>query len=422
MTPEQPYGAPPSVVTDQGRIDVARAQWHPTRNGLVFFDDYSLGSKVVFWWQCEAGHEWEAPKRARVRGARCPFCVGRRVVPQESLAALWPEVAAQLDPEKNPGVDPAAIGPGSNKTLWWRCEHDHEFRAPVKSHIKAQSCPYCRGYFASPENNLMLTHPELGEEWHPTANGELKAVDVVGGSGKSVWWLCPVCGHSWRTSVRQRAGQHTGCPACAPQRKAAGPLDETHPELVAQWHPARNGSATPAGVTYGSHARVWWQCEEGHEWEATVKNRARGYGCPYCSGQRASRDHNLAVLYPEVAAQWHPSLNAPLVPERVTPRSGRVAWWRCDDGHEWDAMVAHRTNGSGCPACAGRVATPEANLARLDPELAAMWDPERNGDLTPEMVKPSSHVLVWWRCSCGREWRAAPNSSTSWDRHRRCAG
>jgi len=29
--------------------------------------------------------------------------------------------------------------------------------------------------------------------------------------------------------------------------------------------------------------KVWWICEEGHEWEATVTNRMKGNDCPVCN-------------------------------------------------------------------------------------------------------------------------------------------
>src|SRR5207253_1198304 len=47
------------------------------------------------------------------------------------------------------------------------------------------------------------------------------------------------------------------------------------PDLVAQWHPTRNGTLLPADVNAGSHRKVWWRCPNGpdHEWCASVKTR-----------------------------------------------------------------------------------------------------------------------------------------------------
>ena len=104
-----------------------------------------------------------------------------------------------------------------------------------------------------------------------------------------------------------------------------------------------------------SGKKVWWICENGHEWDATVDNRTNGRRCPRCAGKYAASD-NLKVVFPEVAKQWHPTKNGDLKPEGVAPASGKKVWWICEKGHEWPAAVNGRTNGSGCPMCAGKYA------------------------------------------------------------------
>src|SRR4051794_23020116 len=109
----------------------------------------------------------------------------------------------------------------------------------------------------------------------------------------------------------------------------------------------------------------------------------------------------LPTTHPKVAAEWHPDKNAPLTPDDVTYGNDQKRWWRCsvNPEHVWDATVASRTTlGSGCPMCAGQVATPTTSLAGLHPQLAAEWHPEQNGSLTPDRVRPGSNKKVWWRC------------------------
>ena len=110
-----------------------------------------------------------------------------------------------------------------------------------------------------------------------------------------------------------------------------------HPEVAKQWHPTKNGDLTPEDVTHGSHKKVWWICDKDHEWETMVRYRTNGSGCHECAGRYASPEFNLAVLYPEVAAQWHPTKNGDLTPEDVAPGSNQKVWWICDKDHEWDA-------------------------------------------------------------------------------------
>ena len=55
------------------------------------------------------------------------------------------------------------------------------------------------------------------------------------------------------------------------------------PELAKEWHPTKNGDLTPVDITYGSKQIVWWKCENGHEWRASIDSRKRGRGCPECA-------------------------------------------------------------------------------------------------------------------------------------------
>ena len=132
-------------------------------------------------------------------------------------------------------------------------------------------------------------------------------------------------------------------------------------EMLRQWHPNRNGDLTPEKTTPFSNRKVWWICEKGHPFQATVASRTRlGNGCPYCAGHKALAGFNdLATRHPDVAAQWHPHLNGDLTPQAVTPGSHKKVWWQCADGHVWQARVDTRTDHRkcGCPVCAGKIST-----------------------------------------------------------------
>lgn len=182
------------------------------------------------------------------------------------------------------------------------------------------------------------------------------------------------------------------------------------PELLREWHPAKNAPLTPEGITYGSKRSVWWKCEKGHEWQAAVYTRAAGSGCPYCKGKRAwPGENDLASQRPDLAAQWHPTKNNGVTPADIPLGSHHMAWWVCDEGHEWKAIVKSRTmSGTGCPVCANRVLVPgENDLATTHPELARQWHPSRNGALTPQAVTAGAQRKVWWLCGKGHAWQAS---------------
>lgn len=56
----------------------------------------------------------------------------------------------------------------------------------------------------------------------------------------------------------------------------------------------------------------------------------------------------------DLLTQWDDERNSPLMPQDVTYGSHQKVWWRCANGHIWQAKVYSRAAGSGCPICAGR--------------------------------------------------------------------
>ena len=127
------------------------------------------------------------------------------------------------------------------------------------------------------------------------------------------------------------------------------PLSKSHPELLPEWHPTRNGDLSPDQVTQGSNTKVWWACTNGpdHEWQAAIHSRSSGRGCPFCRGLRVSVTNSLHTLHPELVAQWHPAKNGDLTPEMFASGTRQTAWWKCINGpdHEWQAQIGSRTTG-----------------------------------------------------------------------------
>lgn len=116
---------------------------------------------------------------------------------------------------------------------------------------------------------------------------------------------------------------------------------------------------------------------------------------------------DLKARHPALAEEWDGIKNGRLTSEEVQPGSTKKVWWRCAEGHSWQAAVSSRVAGKGCPYCAGRKVMPGFNdLAAADPELAAQWDYGRNGGLRPEDVTGMSQRPVWWAGRCGHSWKA----------------
>lgn len=389
-----------------------------------------------------------------------------------SLAAGYPEVASEWDSDLNKPLTPAMVTPGSKRKVAWVCgKCGHKWQARINSRTRGgHGCPGCGRRSAGkakaaprPGESLAEKLPGVAAEWHPTLNGDLTPADVGYASNKRVWWQCHRCHHEWQAQVSSRSAG-ASCKKCASNVKAlpkpGNSLADRNPSAAAEWHPTRNGDVTPADVAFSRKEKAWWLCANcGHEWQASIGNRARGTQCPRCAYAARGRalrgrkypsgapkpaptpskaktglplpGDSFADRYPEVAAEWHPTRNGDMTPDKVGHASNRRAWWLCRTcGHEWDAIIQSRgRGGAGCPRCgrlrAGRAnATPKpgGSPAEQFPAIAAEWHPTRNSPLTPEQVAAKSRQKAWWVCSmCGNEWEAAIYSRASGHGCRSCA-
>ncbi|NOY92986.1 MAG: hypothetical protein GXP55_17520 [Deltaproteobacteria bacterium] len=331
---------------------------------------------------------------------------------------------SEWHPTKNAGLDPAATATGTARRVWWLCGEgdEHEWQAAVSDRHRGSGCPFCSGRRATSTNSLAALFPQLASEWHPTRNGELTPTAVRPHSNRKVWWRCATNPeHEWPATICNRTGNGSRCPACAGRRVAAdNTLQALYPDVAKQWDVHANGSLAPDEVLAGSNDKVWWSCAEGpdHKWRTAVRLRTKSAtGCPFCDGKRASVTNSLAVLFPEVASEWHPSKNGSARPSSVVAGSQRRYWWQCrrNGEHQWSAPPVRRTRGGhGCPYCRGLRVTPAESLAALRPAVAALWHPSKNGTLTASDVSYSSNKMRWWQCSRSpdHEWEAPPNRLT----------
>jgi hypothetical protein len=380
--------------------DLAR-QWHPTKNGTLTPSNVTYGNGKPVWWLCEHGHEWRASCNKRTTGGKgygCPYCSNQRVDHNNCLAATHPEIARQWHPSENGDLTPYSVTAGSGEKVWWKCPKadDHQWQAPPCERTSGYGCPFCAGRKAAKSNCLATTHEGLAKEWHPTRNGDLTPAEVTAGSHRTVWWRCSE-GHEWSAKLSDRRSGN-GCPFCSNKRvDDSNCLAATHPLLAAEWHPTKNGDLTPNDVVAGSSKTVWWRCSSGHEWSAKVGDRRNGNGCPFCSNKRVDDSNCLAATNPELASEWHPTKNKDLTPKNVPAGSSRKVWWKCSKGddHEWEATIASRAAGNGCPGCSGHKAVPSNCLATTHPQLSAEWHPTKNGSLTPHDVVAGSSTKVW---------------------------
>src|SRR4051794_36364028 len=161
-------------------------------------------------------------------------------------------------------------------------------------------------------NSIAITHSSLVSEWHPTKNDGLTPYDVISGSHKNVWWLCPVGeDHEWRSSIKNRALNGQGCGVCAGKVIViSNSLGGQRPDVACLWHPVKNGSLTPFEVSSRSGKIVWWQClrDSSHEYldspqKRVISYKEGGVNCPICYGRRVISSTSLAENSPLISLE-----------------------------------------------------------------------------------------------------------------------
>ena len=204
-----------------------------------------------------------------------------------------PGVAAEWDVASNAYLAPETDGYAANKKAWWICPAGHRYDMMLQSRtLDGQGCPYCKGKrVLAGFNDLATTHPDVLTKWDFEKNTEFTPQQLTASSHKEVWWKCEK-GHSWQARVQSITGLKsgsTGCPYCNGKRaeKGVNDLATLRPEIAAQWCYERN-ELTPDQVTVGSKRRVWWECAEGHKWQAIIFARTgkSSSGCPICSRKK----------------------------------------------------------------------------------------------------------------------------------------
>ena len=417
-------------------------EWNYEKNGNLTPEDVSCGSHKRVWWimpydDPKTGRhfdfEWEARIDSRVRGCGCPYLNGQKVFPTfNDLASCYPEISAMWHPTKNGDLKPIDVACHTNRKVWWFLPYDDpatgkhfdfEWEAEIYKMVRSSGCPYLAPANAAVWpgfNDLASRNEVVASQWDYEKNGNLKPEDFTCMSTKKVWWICEK-GHEWKTAIYNRSLGY-GCPECYREKGhlhlGENDLASQKPMLIKEWHPTKNENLTPADVCCYSHRRVWWVCEEGHEWEASIESRACGGKCPYChpgSGRFLPGFSDLSSQKPLIASQWHPTKNGDLTPDQIPCYSPMTAWWRCEKGHEWEARISSRTYyDQKCPYCAGKRVLPHFNdIATTHPRIASQWHPTKNGDLTPEDVSHGSNQKVWWLGECGHEWEAKVSQRTA---------
>ena len=444
-------------------------EWNYDKNNGLTPRDLLPNSNKKVWWKCSKGHEWQATVNHRNNGRGCPACSGNIVLKGENdLQTISPTLAKEWNYEKNGNTKPEHFTESSSKKVWWKCSKGHEWQATINHRNNGRGCPICNSerntslpeyailyYLKKHGLEVIHSYREMGYEldiyipskkvaieydgylWHKNKakidlkknqkckKDEIKLYRIREGlpslNDSSIDFIVQKGQKNLSVILKRVLSEIIGlCIDIDLERDsiAIANLREytekesslllSNPNLAKEWNCEKNGNLKPEHFTKNSGKKVWWQCSEGHEWQATIDHRNKGRGCPYCSSRKVLKGYNdLETVSPTLAKDWHYDKNNGLTPADVMPNSNKKVWWKCSEGHEWQARIIERNRGNSCPYCSGRYAVKgENDLQTVNPSLAKEWNYEKNDGLTPMDVLPNSNKKVWWKCSEDHEWQA----------------
>lgn len=122
----------------------------------------------------------------------------------------------------------------------------------------------------------------------------------------------------------------------------------------------------------------------------------------------------LLKEYKWVQKEWDFEQNHKLDLETILVSSGKRAKWICQNNseHKWEAIIANRTKGRGCPYCAGKKVLYKESFGYSRSDLLTEWHYKKN-ETSPFTLSICSNKKVWWVCKVGHEWETTVNARNS---------
>ena len=353
-----PYCSNSSVLTGINDLltlypEIAK-EWHPTKNmNLQPQDVFSRSGKKV-WWLCKYGHEWEQSPHLRTAGRGCPIC-------SNEIHVSFPEKAIYYYLKKSFNNVLANYNPG------WNYQGNIDIYLPEFSlGIEYDGKRWHQDVQRDLMKNKMCEHNNIklirirekgcktlndGVEFYISRDDLVNAITLVFEYINNQFNLC-------ETPNIDLINDRTEINELVISSEKNKNITVTHPSIAEEWNYEKNGYLKPEYVTYGSTKKVWWKCNKGHEWIASINNRCgKNRGCPICANVKIVDGVNdLKTLYPYIANEFDIVKNYPLVPNKIGSRITKKVWWRCNKcGFEWEAPVSWRTKGHGCPNCKSKM-------------------------------------------------------------------
>lgn len=221
--------------------------------------------------------------------------------------------------------------------------------------------------------SIVKTHDEFVREIQDKFNGDIVVLERYIDKKTKIAFYCNRCGNTWHAAPMSILKTSFGCPYCAnastrqklimKNLDTSGRFIDLYPDLAKRLDKDKNVGINVENFSPKSGQYVWWKCDVcGHSWRSKIATVVNSKGnCPQCYHAymtnnvieyRLNKSGSLTDHYPELLTEWDYDKNIDFNPNEMLAKSNKKVWWKCQKcGREWQAKIAKRTAGEGCPHC-----------------------------------------------------------------------
>jgi hypothetical protein len=255
-------------------------EWHPTKNEHLTPQDVVVGSNKKVWWQCERGHEWQTSVSHRSNGRRCPKCFGesKTSFPEQAIFFYLRRVTTAYNRylvDSKTEID--IYLPDYKIGIEYDGAYFHKGEAAEQREKRKQEKLDKLGITLIRVRELEGKTSEYTIYSKPGAD-DAELTKTVKNLFALVTRLIQIAFDADVDIARDRNKIYEQYI----QSEKENSLAVVNPELTLEWHTEKNGVLLPEFVSVHSNIKVWWKCQEGHEWQASVNTRNKGHGCKIC--------------------------------------------------------------------------------------------------------------------------------------------
>ena len=396
--------------------------WHPTKNEKLISDFFTKESSYKAWWKCPICGK-EIQKEIR-NYSGCKECKRKAKLEGNNLASKRPDLIPEWNHKKNGNLKPTDVTPCSGIKVWWKClKCNYEWQAKIGNRaILNRGCPCCTNQkVVVGINDLATTHPEIAREWHPTKNGSLMPQSVTHGTGKKVWWLCPL-GHEYQATVLHRTqGNGTNCPICSSgiqtsfaEQAVYYYVKQIFPDAINRYTTDFLGKMELDIFIPSINCAIEYDGEAWHKVDKLEREQRKYKIC---------KDQNITLI------RMREKKSLSLINISDFEISGdKLYLYNNLEIAIADLINLLRALGNGFCNYNNNINIKKDKYKILQyktrlkgetlqekyPQIAKEWHPTKNGKLKPDMFKPSSGHKIWWLCPiCGNEYETTINHRTT---------